>query len=83
MEEKEKLITVTGKGSIHVVPDVTRVELTLASIHDSYEEAYKQAKSNTDALAKIMKDINLDTSLPKTYSEYCNQENKRDISTRA
>ena len=66
MEEKEKLITVTGKGSIHVAPDVTRVELTLASIHDSYEEAYKQAKSNTDALAKIMKDINLDTSLPKT-----------------
>lgn len=32
----EKLITVTGKGAIHVVPDVTRVELTLQSIHDTW-----------------------------------------------
>ena len=26
--ETEKIITVTGRGNIHVVPDVTRVELT-------------------------------------------------------
>ena len=29
----DKLITVTGKGTINVVPDVTRVELTLQSLH--------------------------------------------------
>jgi len=62
----EKLITVTGRGSIHVVPDVTRVQLTLASIHESYEEAYQQAKDNTDALIKIMNAVKLDASLPKT-----------------
>ena len=62
----EKLITVTGRGSIHVVPDVTRVELTLASIHESYEEAYTQAKDNTDALVKIMNEVKLDPTLPKT-----------------
>ena len=53
----EKLITVTGKGAIHVVPDVTRVELTLQSIHDTYEDAYAQAKSNTERLSQIMKEV--------------------------
>lgn len=50
----EKLITVTGEGAIHVVPDVTCVELTLQSIHDTYEDAYAQAKSNTEWLSQIM-----------------------------
>lgn len=62
----EKLITVTGKGTIHVVPDVTRVELTLQSIHDTYEDAYAQAKSNTERLSQIMKEVALDVTLPKT-----------------
>ena len=56
----------TGKGAIHVVPDVTRVELTLQSIHDTYEEAYAQAKSNTERLSQIMKEVSLDVTLPKT-----------------
>ena len=62
----EKLITVTGKGTIHVVPDVTRVELTLQRIHDTYEDAYAQAKSNTERLSQIMKEVALDVTLPKT-----------------
>lgn len=62
----EKLITVTGKGCIHAKPDVTRLELTLQSIHDTYEEAYAQAKSNTDKLNKVMKEVVLDVTLPKT-----------------
>lgn len=40
----EKTITVTGRGEIYVCPDVTRVKLDLASIHESYEEAYLQAR---------------------------------------
>ena len=63
---EEKLITVTGKGGIHVTPDVTRLELTLKSIHETYEEAYIQAKSNTDSLSKIMEETGSDKSLPKT-----------------
>lgn len=62
----EKTITVTGRGGIHVSPDVTRIELDLVSIHESYEEAYLQATANTDKLSKIMKEVNLSTSLPKT-----------------
>ncbi len=64
----EKLITVTGNGAIHVVPDVTRVGLSLVSLHDSYEQAYAQAKSDTDKLKNIMLELKLDTALPKTKS---------------
>lgn len=62
----EKTITVTGRGEIYVCPDVTRVKLDLASIHESYEEAYLQATDNTNKLSKIMKEVNLNSSLPKT-----------------
>ncbi len=65
---EENLIRVTGSGTIHVVPDVTRVELSLVSLHDSYEEAYKQAKSDTDKLREMMEELKLDTTLPKTKS---------------
>lgn len=63
---EEKLITVTGKGNIHVVPDVTRLELSLVSLHDTYEDTYAQAKSNTDKLTGIMNELSLPKTLPKT-----------------
>ena len=66
MEEKEKIITVTGKGNIHVVPDVIRMELLLVSLHDTYQEAYAQGKDNTEKLTAIMKELGLPKTLPKT-----------------
>lgn len=63
---KESTITVTGLGCIKVTPDVTRIELNLVSLHDDYNEAYEQAKINTEMLAKIMDEASLDTQLPKT-----------------
>ncbi len=60
------VIKVTGQGSIHVVPDVTRVKLDLCSLHDTYEEAYVQAKSNTEKLSAIMGEVKLEAALPKT-----------------
>ena len=66
MEKQEKTITVTGRGGIHVVPDITRLELTLVSLHDSYEDAYDQGKSDTEKLSEIMKAAKLNTKLPKT-----------------
>ena len=62
----EKTITVTGRGSIHVVPDITRLTLSLVSVHDTYEDAYNQAKTDTDSLGRIMNLVGLDTALPKT-----------------
>ena len=66
MEEKEKIITVTGKGNIHVVPDVIRIDLLLVSLHDTYQEAYAQGKDNTEKLTAIMKELGLPKTLPKT-----------------
>ena len=74
----EKLITVTGKGGIHVTPDVTRLSLTLKSIHETYEEAYRQAKANTDNLSKIMEETGLDKTLPKTIRLDIDKKTKRE-----
>ncbi len=63
---EERTIKVTGRGGIHVVPDVTRLRLSLLSLHDSYEDAYTQAAEDTEHLAKIMKEAGLATTLPKT-----------------
>ena len=66
MENQEKLIKVTGRGGIHIVPDVTRLELSLITLHDSYEEAYEQGRADTEKLGEIMKAAHLSTQLPKT-----------------
>lgn len=63
---EEKIISVTGHGNIHVVPDVTRVELTLISLHDTYKDAYEQTKNDTDKIARIMESVKLSKNLPKT-----------------
>lgn len=65
---EDKLITVSGKGSIHVEPDVVRLDLSLVSIHTTYEDAYAEAKSNADRLSRVMKEIGLPVTLPKTIS---------------
>ena len=62
----EKTITVTGRGGIHVEPDVTRIELSLISLHDTYEEAYTQVKGDTEKLQNIMSEVKLPKSHPKT-----------------
>lgn len=43
-------ITVTGSGSIHVVPDVTRIETNISGFFQTYEAAYDQAKENSGHL---------------------------------
>ena len=63
---EEKIVRVTGKGAIHVIPDVTRLSVRLVSLHDTYQEAYEQAKQNTDVLCGIMNEVKLDIHLPKT-----------------
>ena len=40
----ERTITVTGRGAIHVVPDVTRLEVRIDSHFKTYQDAYDQAK---------------------------------------
>lgn len=73
---EEKLITVTGKGTVYVKPDVTRLDLSLTSIHDTYEEAYDQAKSSVDKLTVVMGKCGLPANQPKTIKLDINKKTK-------
>ena len=66
MENSEKLITVTGRGNIHIVPDVTRVEVTINSIFKNYDTAYQMAESNLKDIGEVMEKCNLSKQMPKT-----------------
>lgn len=59
-------ISVTGKGGIHVVPDVTRLETVIGGWFKSYDEAYKQAKANSSWLVKILEYNKKSGKLAKT-----------------
>ena len=64
--EAEKLITVTGRGNIHVLPDVTRVEGKIDSIFKSYDTAYQMAEANLKDIGEVMEKCKLSKQLPKT-----------------
>ena len=61
-------ITVTGSGSIHVVPDVTRIETNITGVFKTYEEAYAQAKENSSWMVKILEYNHKSGKLAKTTS---------------
>lgn len=73
-------ISVTGKGSIHVVPDVTRLETTVSGWFKTYEEAYKQAKENSSWFVKILEYNNKSGKLAKTirFDIFDHEENEYD-----
>ncbi len=50
----ETTISVQGKGSIHVVPDVTRLEITIQRVFQDYQKAFAQAKENSTWVVKIL-----------------------------
>ena len=49
MAEK-RIIRVTGKGTIKVKPDITRITMTLEGCYPEYEEALRCAAEDTEAL---------------------------------
>ena len=59
-------ITVTGKGSVHVVPDVTLLEIRIESVFTTYDEAYQQAKENTKWMKQILEYNHKNGKLAKT-----------------
>ena len=50
----ETTISVQGKGAIHVVPDVTRLEITIARVFPDYQKAFAQGKENSSWIVKIL-----------------------------
>ena len=63
---KDALINVVGTGSIHVVPDVTRLEIRIDRLLKDYEEAYACAKENSSWMVKILEYNKLPGKLAKT-----------------
>ena len=61
-----RTIAVTGKGSIHVVPDVTRLEVIVESVFKTYEDAYQQAKENSKWMVQILEYNHKSGKLAKT-----------------
>lgn len=59
-------ITVTGKGSVHVEPDVIRLEVKINSIFKNYNDAYECAKENTAWIGKVLVYNKLKSQLAKT-----------------
>ena len=62
----ERTITVTGRGAIHVVPDVTRLEISIDSHFKTYQDAYDQAKVNFAQMVKILEFNGKPGTLAKT-----------------
>lgn len=62
----ERKITVTGRGAIHVIPDVTRLEVTIDSHYNTYQEAYDHAKENFANMVKILEYNKKPGNLAKT-----------------
>lgn len=50
----ESTISVDGRGSIHLVPDVTRLEVCVESVFATYEDAYKQARENSKWMGQLI-----------------------------
>ena len=59
-------INVTGNGSIHVVPDVTRLDVRVESVFKSYEDAYQQAKENAKWIKQVLEYNHKSGELAKT-----------------
>ena len=59
-------ITVTGNGSIHVVPDVTRLEVKVESVFKTYDAAYQQAKENAKWIKQVLEYNHKSGELAKT-----------------
>lgn len=59
-------IKVTGKGSVHVVPDTVRLEVNIRSVYADYKQAYKMAKETLSNVVKVLEYNKLSGQLAKT-----------------
>lgn len=62
----ESTIKVVGTGCVHVVPDVTRLEINIRRVFDTYKDAYNSAKENTNWMVKILEYNKQPGTLAKT-----------------
>lgn len=63
---EERTISVTGRGSVHVVPDVMQLEVQVSGVFKDYNSAYESAKTNSSWMKKILEYNHLDAKMAKT-----------------
>ena len=78
-----RIIRVTGKGSIKVKPDLTRLVMTLTGTEKEYEHTLRRSTEDTDALYKTIEALGFQRSSLKTLSfdidtKYESYRDKRD-----
>lgn len=59
-------IHVTGKGAVHIVPDVTRLQISVDRVYETYDDAYKKAKENSKWICDILEYNKLSAKMAKT-----------------
>jgi len=59
-------IKVTGKGSVHVIPDVTQIDITVDRVYSDYKEAYDKAKYNSEWIGNVLSYNKMNPKLAKT-----------------
>ena len=67
MEDK-RTIRVTGKGSVRVKPDTTRLTITLRGSYKDYQETLSRSARDTEALKDVLQTLGFDRSELKTLS---------------
>lgn len=59
-------ITVEGRGCVHVVPDVTRLDIKVKGLFKNYKEAYERAQQNSSMLVQVLEYNHLSGKMAKT-----------------
>lgn len=67
-QQNEQLITVTGKASTQVAPEITRLTISISSKRDTYAELYQLTSDNIREIGNIVEKQGLSRKLPKTIS---------------
>lgn len=68
MAENKRFIKVTGKGSIKVKPDLTRITITLKGCHKVYDETLQHSAEDTESLKDLLEGLGFAREEVKTLS---------------
>ena len=61
-----RTIRVIGKGTIRLVPDLTRLSITLDGVYKEYSEALEHSSKDTEALKALLSEFGFEKSALKT-----------------
>ena len=63
-----RTIRVTGKGSIRVKPDMTRLTITLTGVFPEYKDTLKHSSEDTEKLKAVLEPLGFERTALKTLS---------------